>query len=914
MTTPADAPADSPAGSGCRCALCSGQAALGPAAWDGGTAPAAAASDLPYYIAALLPTGAPKWGTATAGTAAAVTFSFMEAAPSYAGTDDRNGFAPMSTAQRAAVRQALAAWAEVANITFTEVADAGSGGLVRFGTNRQNGTSVGYAYYPSPHFAAAGDVYIANDSAGNTNPPPGSYGFKTLLHEIGHALGLKHPGDYNAGGGGTEGPYLPSAEDNYQYTQMAYNSHPTLGYSGLSIVPALYDVAAIQYLYGANTQTRTGNDAYAFNNTAAAFSSTIWDAGGSDTIDASQQTLGATIDLRAGAFSSIGTNGAGELAVHNVAIAYGVTIENAVGGAGGDTLIGNASANILIGGGGDDTLTGGAGNDTLDGGPGIDTAVYSGPRGAYDITRSGSSFIITHAGGSDAIDTVTSVEYLQFADRRVGLRPPTVAPATVSVVIGASVLGSSLFTVSDPDGAAITAYELVDTTSGGGYFSLNGNQHAAAATLPVSAASLPDLRFVGGAAEGSDQISVRAYNGTVWSEWTSWSVATKRPNQAPVLQADKAVSLQEGAPTTSLAIPLPVDPDGDAMTVTLLGLPNGGTVRLSSGAAVTAGTHLSVGDLSGLTFTPGNGFAGAAGGFAYSVSDGKGGVAQQSVSLSVISLASQLATFDPLVYLASNPDLIAAYGNNAAAARQHFISNGRFEGRGAGSFDPYAYLALNEDVATVFGISREAGLNHYIQYGYREHRPSTGFSATAYLAANPDLASVFGTDQAAAVRHYLQFGRREGRSTSFDALGYLAANPDLADAFGANETAALNHYLQYGLREGRSASFDAASYLAANSDLIPVLGTSTVAAERHYIQYGRREGRSAVFDAQSYLASNPDVASVVGSNMAAATLHYIQYGFAERRTVTRTRPSSAMMEPLAAGSPSSAFGMLAGAA
>jgi len=899
MSMPNTSPTDTAltAIAGCRCALCSGVAGLGAfssADTLSASAPAAGpAGDAPSYVAALLPSSTPKWGSAAVGTSATVTYSFMESAASYLGADDRTGFAAMSQTQRTAVRQALAAWAAVANITFTEVADTGSGGSMRFATNAQQGVSSGYAYYPSSLFAIAGDVFLANDSSANTSPTVGTYGYKTLLHEIGHAIGLKHPGNYNAGGGGAEGPYLPSAEDSYQYTLMSYNSHPSLGYSGLPTGPALYDIAAVQYLYGANTQTRTGSDTYSLSDTTSPFSSAIWDAAGLDTIDASRQTLGATIDLRAGHFSSAGTNGADGQAVGNVSIAYGVTIENVTGGAGSDALIGNAVTNVLIGGAGNDTLTGGDANDTLDGGTGTDTAVFSGNQSSYDIARSGTSVTVTHRNsGSDGTDTLTSIEYAQFADGRVGLLAPTVTAAAVTVVSGRSVAGGSLFTASDPNNASFTTYELADWTTGSGYFTLNGTAQAAGTAFSVSSSALSSVAFVGGATTGTDQIYVRAYNGVLWSDWTNWTMTTQPPNSNPTVQADRSVSVQEGAPATALGIATPTDADGDALTVTLQGLPGGGTLKRSDGTAVSSGTALSAADIAGLTFTPNAGFSGTAGAFSYTVADGRGGAAQQTVTLSVVSLASRLAGFDALEYLASNADLAAAFGTNTTAGRQHFIDYGRFEGRSTSGFDPYAYLVVNRDVAAAVGVDRTAAFNHYIQYGRLENRPTTGFSASSYLATNADLISAFGLDEAAATRHYIQYGQTEGRSTSFDALSYLAVNVDLVSAFGLDEAAATRHYVQHGRAEGRGTSFDAVSYLAANADLLAAFGSNTTAAERHYIQYGRVEGRPLSFNAQAYLAVNPDVAAVYGSDTAGATLHYVQHGFQEGRGVSRTMPAA----------------------
>lgn len=352
------------------------------------------------------------------GASAVVTYSFRSTAPAQM-PDDTTGFNRFSAAQIAAAEAALAAWASVANITFVRVNDGdgySNNAAIVFG-NYASGAAgaAAFAFTPTTGNQSAssiqGDIWINSSLDYNGNPVRGQYGQQVLLHEIGHALGLDHPGDYNAEEG-VSITYGANAEyfgDTRMFTVMSYFSGAFTGANTplYASLPQLHDIAAIQRLYGANITTRTGDTIYGFNSntgvpeyTIALASQnaifTVWDGGGIDTLDFSGYTNNNNlIDLRQEAFSNLG------LSTANVSIARGVVIENAIGGSGNDTIIGNAANNTLTGGAGADSISGNGGNDTIFGGLGADTL----NGGDGDDTLDGGADADTVNGG-DGNDTI----------------------------------------------------------------------------------------------------------------------------------------------------------------------------------------------------------------------------------------------------------------------------------------------------------------------------------------------------------------------------------------------------------------------------------------------------------------------------------------------------------------------------
>ncbi|KOO20640.1 serine 3-dehydrogenase [Morganella morganii] len=338
-------------------------------------------------------------GAGVTEQSAEVTYSFPTWEGIYYNAAGNTGLRGFNEYQKDQARLSLQSWADVANITFTEV-EAGRGEIytnITFGYISDKYTQA-YAWRPHttddygrPYTDARGfDVsgqswYSSEPGALNVTPVAGNYGRLTFTHEIGHTLGLNHPGNYNAGQGVPSYKDADYAEDTRQYSVMSYWSEKITGadHKGYyASAPLLDDITAIQKLYGANYHTRTGDTIYGFDsNTGRDYYSaksvsdklifTVWDGGGNDTLNFSRYKQDQKISLREGDFSDVGG------LTGNVSIAHGVKIENAYGGRGNDVIIGNDENNILKGNGGDDVLYGGAGQDQLWGGTGNDIFVFS---------------------------------------------------------------------------------------------------------------------------------------------------------------------------------------------------------------------------------------------------------------------------------------------------------------------------------------------------------------------------------------------------------------------------------------------------------------------------------------------------------------------------------------------------------
>lgn len=393
-------------------------------------------------------------------TTGALTFAFPATGAAYGGDyawstspEPQDGFVAFTTAQQAYVRGVLADYADFANLTFTEI--SGSADL-RFGRSAavdRDGSAFAWAYYPD--IGAGGDVWFRSDWS--AVPTVGSFDHLAVMHEIGHALGLKHP--FEASGAF---PALPAALDGNDFTVMSYDAYPGAGYNVVLAgshphTPMQYDIAALQALYGANFRTHAENTIYRWNGTTGeAFVNgvgqgvtegnkiyeTVWDGGGRDTYDFSSFGRALHVDLTPGGWVAAADPvggpqayfGGGRYAPGMVANAFRFgsdprsLIENAVGGSGSDVMTGNETANRLEGRAGADTLAGGAGADTLAGGAGPDRAEGGAGNDLVDYAAAPGAVVVDLANGKGAGGQATGDSYAgiesvlgsAFNDRLVG--------------------------------------------------------------------------------------------------------------------------------------------------------------------------------------------------------------------------------------------------------------------------------------------------------------------------------------------------------------------------------------------------------------------------------------------------------------------------------------------------------------
>jgi serralysin len=356
------------------------------------------------------------WGSVVANPTN-ITVYFAAAGESFGGFTSQGWNAYQQQQAMLAFQQ----YANVANLNFSITLNSASATFKLVTANLSGGT-LGQMSPPGEVGAGIG-IFATNTTSWATGPggalEQGGNGFVTLVHEFGHGLGLAHPHD----NGGTSSvmqrvlspfnSYGLFDLDQGVFTTMSYNRGWATGPNGVigssqfdQGGPMALDIALIQQKYGANLSYHIADDTYQLptSNTITTYYSTIWDAGGNDTI-AYGGSAHANIDLNAATIDYTASGGGNISWVDGIyggfTIARGAVIENASGGSAGDTLIGNGADNHLSGNGGNDTLYGNDGADTLDGGAGNNTLDGGAGNDVFTLSSGGNDTVF----GGDGNDT-----------------------------------------------------------------------------------------------------------------------------------------------------------------------------------------------------------------------------------------------------------------------------------------------------------------------------------------------------------------------------------------------------------------------------------------------------------------------------------------------------------------------------
>ncbi|MDB5693153.1 MAG: serralysin-like metalloprotease protein [Alphaproteobacteria bacterium] len=380
-----------------------------------------------------------KWGTTN------LTYSFPTSGSNYngAGFDPQgvsNYFVVLGPQQQAAARAAFASLSALTGLTFTEITETDTVHAdIRISQTADQDDPSAFGNFPSDTKGIAGDIWF-----GRTNQPyydfafKGTWGFATMMHEIGHTMGLKHGHqDYTNVDlsfyfgtfprPGTQS--LTPDRDGQAWSLMTYTPAPftNSNFAGDKISQPQtymqYDLAALQYLYGANFNTNSGDSVYTFSQTTGEMFIngvgqgapsgnkiflTVWDGGGNDTIDASNYANGVTIDLRPGEFST----------VDQAQLVNNLAAQNLVNLAPGNfamSLLYNNDARSLIenakGGTGNDIFIGNTANNVLDGGAGSDTVIFTNTTGVnVTLNDTNTDVIVTHDGETDTLRSIENIQ------------------------------------------------------------------------------------------------------------------------------------------------------------------------------------------------------------------------------------------------------------------------------------------------------------------------------------------------------------------------------------------------------------------------------------------------------------------------------------------------------------------------
>lgn len=372
----------------------------------------------------------------------ALTYSFVTTEsrfdPDYSTAQEQLAVENFNTTLKNIVKARLAELSNVIAVDFNETTDVGhETGIIRFGLSSRVVNAGAWSYMPGDS-ARAGDVWIHPSQTRYIDANGRFYFQHLVLHEILHALGLKHPFEATA-------PFyevLPRNLDIIPMTVMSYSEFPGVENTALErypVSPMYLDIAALQWMYGPAIQNPTNT---IYNLSEEPFQSfyTLWDSGGIDTLDASQLQSPLSLSLEAGVYNSLGVRISadnGWFYDRTFTIAIGAEIENLIGSRFNDELFGNDANNLIDGaagndsiwaGAGDDILIGGPGRNMLNGGPGSDEVTYIDSINNYEISKKSSIYEVRRINNASSdIDSLVDVEKIKFQDIHLNLTIQTTA-------------------------------------------------------------------------------------------------------------------------------------------------------------------------------------------------------------------------------------------------------------------------------------------------------------------------------------------------------------------------------------------------------------------------------------------------------------------------------------------------------